>query len=720
MSAQWTSRLLASLRQRSASLPARITAIAMLPALVLAMLLGGLAISLRQDDLESSLAQRGLLLARQLASAADYGVFSGNRVALQALADSVAREQSVVGVRILDREGQVLAQTATPSSIDTTPQAPLRFREPIRSPRIAIDDLDQASPAVPGQTGAGAPREADRNNAPRPSTPTLETAGPPLITEVIAGSAEVHLSRAQIEAEKRRFALAVVGILISVLIVTGFVARRMSRRVSRPVVDAALAVERIGRGESGVRVQPSTIGVLDLLGRGVNEMAGQLEASIQTLESRVHEATAQLIEKKEEAERANRAKSRFLAAASHDLRQPMHALGMFVEALSQQPANPMQRELLGQIDRAAAAMGDLLDSLLDISRLDAGVIEKRVAPLSLAGVFERVRNEFTGPAQAKGLTLVVRRSGRWVLSDRILLERILINLVSNAIRYTDHGTVLVAARVCGADREHLRIDVRDSGSGIDPAAQEAIFQEFVQLANPERDRSKGLGLGLSIVRRLVVLLDHRLILRSAPGRGSTFSVILPLAMLASTPTSVPAPPRAQAPSSLPAATPPSMPTTPVSGPNAAAPPASEGVDATPAVPTPLRTARFLVIDDDAMVRAGLVQLLASWGAQVSEEPGDAQLPQRLVGRPLPDVILCDMRLADGLDGVALLAAIRQAVGKPVLAVVITGDTDPERVSMAGAGGDPVLHKPVRPAQLRALLRHLMQQRREALKRPPAG
>ncbi len=623
-------------------------------------------------------------------------------------------------------------------------------------------------------------------------------------TPRINGLAVVYLSTEQIVEEQRRFASIVIGILAAVLLMTGLVARRMSRRVSRPVVDVAQAVERIGRGDTTVRVQPSTIGVLDLLGKGVNEMAQQLERAMHELEQRVLDATRQLVDKKDEAERANNAKSRFLAAASHDLRQPMHALGMFVAALAQQPATAMQRKLISQIDRAVVAMGELLDSLLDISRLDAGVIRKNIAAFPVQTVFDRVRNEFTAAAQAKGLDLFVRRTPYWVSSDRILLERVIVNLVSNAIRYTDSGRIVVAARLCGPGLEQVRIDVRDSGPGIPDEAREAIFQEFVQLANPERDRSKGLGLGLAIVKRLVALLDHALVLRSAPGRGAMFSVRMPRVWptdaqsdaarpvtaadprsagdigahvhealdegdarqrpatgpsapvtqsgmpsstvgqhMRPTPRAVPpgtvtpgtAEPGTADPGPVGAAgtvgagpigagtatAPPDAASAPIPGRSPRRDPAHRGpppgstaarpvTRERPTIDRPFAGVRVLVIDDDAMVRESLSGLLRSWGAGVAATAGDMNLPAALARAPRPDVVLCDLRLADNLDGVTLLSAIRETLGGTLPAVLITGDTAADRLQLASGSGDPVMHKPVRPAQLRGMLRSILSAR----------
>ncbi|MCL4745578.1 MAG: hybrid sensor histidine kinase/response regulator [Burkholderiaceae bacterium] len=710
--------------RRASSLQARITAIAMLPAIALAILVGGLSILLRLDDLGTGLEQRGLLLARQLASAADYGVFSGNRAALQALAESVAGEPATLAVWILDTDGSKLAAIGLmPDGVQADAEPAQRrviehrdwrlFQEPILSPPIPIDDVDPTSAAL-GARAAGA---ASGDQAGRG-----------------VGVAVVVLSTASIRLEAQRFAAGVIGILLFVMLVSGLFARRMSRRLSQPVVEIAHAVERIGRGDAGVRVAPHRISVLDLLGRGVNEMAARLEHSMQELEDRVQDATGQLVARKEEAERANLAKSKFLAAASHDLRQPMHALGMFVATLSQQPSTLLQKQLITQIDRAVGAMGDLLDSLLDISRLDAGAVETRISMLPLRPLFDRIGNEFAAVAQAKGIELVVRKTSFWVRSDRILLERIVVNLLSNAVRYTERGRIVLAARPCGKQLEQVRIEVRDSGPGIPEDAQEAIFDEFVQLGNPERDRSKGIGLGLAIVTRLTSLLDHRLHLRSAVGAGSTFGVVVPrvssdevaATQAAAARFAAHAQRAAASAQANPRATRRQQPGPRVDNgnrqrrdgarrhdaPSGAAYAASVDrrapeQDAIASAATPLLGRRILVIDDDTMVRESLSMVLKSWGALVATASGDPSLPRKLRDAERPDLILCDLRLENDLDGVQMLSAIRDQLDADIPAVLITGDTDPERTAFAMSSGNPVLHKPVRPAQLRALIRNLL-------------
>jgi len=637
---------------RPDSFRSRIMAIAMLPAIVLAIGLGSYMVIQHHGALEQDLKQRGHLMARQLAAASDYGVFAGNSNALQNLVDSIISESSVAGVVVADRQGKVLASKGTPIELPASnlelvasareidrgtsvTEGEWVFVEPVRSPALLVDDISDARPFA----------DVGANN------------------RGYTGIVAVLLTTTAISLEKRQFAFAVGSILVVVLFGAGLIARRMSSRVSEPIIDVARAVERIGRGEPGVRVRPSAIGVLHRLGSGVNQMAFRLEHSMQDLESRVAIATRELSTRRDEAERANQAKTRFLAAASHDLRQPIHALGMFVAALSEPRSEAERTQLIEQVNRAVSALGTLLDSLLDISRLDAGRIEVNKAPLALQELFDHLRFTFAEAAESKGLELIVRRTSYWVMSDGVLLERILTNLVANAIAYTRFGRVVVAARRQG---EHARVEVRDSGIGIPKDAHDRIFDEFVQLDNPERDRSKGIGLGLAIVRRLATLLDNSIRVRSCPDVGSVFSIEVPRTSAQAGPIAV----------------------------------AHAGVDSV----TQMNMC-VLVIDDDPMVRDSIAGLLRDWGCDVYLEPGDAYLPSRLVDWPvLPDVILCDLRLAGGLSGTELIASIHAAAGMRIPAIIVTGDTDPQTVREASRTGNIVLRKPVRPAQLRALLR----------------
>ena len=233
-----------------------------------------------------------------------------------------------------------------------------------------------------------------------------------------------------------------------------------------------------------------------------------------------------LHERKNEAEAASQAKSRFLAAASHDLRQPAHALGLFVARLKQLPYDAQTRELLAGVDASVLALQDMLDAFFDYSRLDSQLTHAHLQGFALNAVFDTLRTSFSDMASQKGLRLRIRPTTAWVQSDPVLLHRVLLNLLSNAVQHTHSGSVLLSCRP-GSGRGVLHIEVRDSGIGIAQEHQQKVFEEFYQVENPERDRNKGLGLGLSIVERSCKLLDHRIALRSALGCGSTFTLQVP-------------------------------------------------------------------------------------------------------------------------------------------------------------------------------------------------
>lgn len=363
---------------------------------------------------------------------------------------------------------------------------------------------------------------------------------------------------------------------------------------------------------------------------------------------------------------ANRYKSRFLASASHDLRQPLHALNLLAAQL-RTASSPEERErLVSRIDAAVSSMNELFDALLDVSRLDAGVLEPNVGDFPIEALLTRVETTFAEAAREKGLRLRVVTSRAWIRSDFILLERILFNLVSNALRYTPGGGVVVGCRRRGGG---LRIDVCDSGPGIPREQERRIFGEFVQLPVARRDRRGGLGLGLSIVERLARLLGHPIAVDSRLGRGSRFSITVP---------------RGTAREAAPEA--PAM----VAG-----------------LADPVHGKRVLVIDDDALVLEGMSGILRSWGCEVvTAESGDSALA-RLTARGLaPDLIISDYRLGGGGSGVRAIERLRRELGTAAPAFLISGDTSPEGLREARAGGYQLLHKPVTPMQLRAMLNQL--------------
>ena len=382
-----------------------------------------------------------------------------------------------------------------------------------------------------------------------------------------------------------------------------------------------------------------------------------------------------LKQQKEVAEAASQSKSRFLAAASHDLRQPVHSLSLFVGALAEQPQNAEGTRLIAHIRSTVDSLGNLFNSLLNISKLDANTVQPDWASVDLRQLLQNVCDGEAAVAHEKGLTLRLSAEPVCVHTDPSLLDRIVRNLVSNAVRYTDRGTVVVSARMRAGQ---ILVRVGDTGMGIPANMHDAVFDEFVQLHNPERDRNQGIGLGLSIVRRLAALLQMRLSLRSHMGRGSVFSLWLAPAL--------------NGPGSNPVTQ----------------PPAALGSALAAAPPDP-STAHVLVIDDDAAIRAGMTALLNSWGYQVLVVSGlEELLPVMATQMQVPCLVICDMRLRHGENGIETVAYIRTQYNEDLPAILITGDTAPERLQQAAQSGLILLHKPVAPEALRAAMAKVAQ------------
>ncbi len=376
---------------------------------------------------------------------------------------------------------------------------------------------------------------------------------------------------------------------------------------------------------------------------------------------------------KQLAERASIAKSRFLASTSHDLRQPVHALGMFVGALRQHEMSDEMRRLVEHISGSVNAMDGLFTALLDISRLDAGVIRSHPTSFAIQQVLERICRDLAGEAADKGIRLVLHPSSAIVRSDPLLMERVLRNLVSNAVRYTDRGRVVVGCR----RGERLGVQVWDTGRGIAADQQERIFQEFYQTENPERDRSKGLGLGLAIVKRLTMLLDCPLTVCSQPGRGSAFMIEIPYATEAET-----AMPDAEA------------------------------------VPSGLARGLILVIDDEVAIQEAMRSLLTGWGYEVVVAGSCDEMLERIAdGTERPHLIISDYRLREGENGIEVIERLQSEYNDDIPAMLITGDTAPDRLKEAQSSGFLLLHKPVASHKLRAAIGNLT--RSQAVAAPDA-
>jgi len=366
---------------------------------------------------------------------------------------------------------------------------------------------------------------------------------------------------------------------------------------------------------------------------------------------------------RDEIARAVDSKSRFLAAASHDLRQPLHALGLLLASLRVHAGTERGDDIQEQAEAAVHTLRGLLDSLLDVSRLDAGVVQVNPRAIDLDFFLEKLVAEYVLPAREKGIEVTWRRSGLAVQSDPVLLSRLVRNLLDNAVKYTEEGTIEVWAEPASG---FATVHVRDTGIGIDPENHGHVFEEFAQLSNPERDRSKGLGLGLAIVVRIGDLLGCPVRLTSEVGRGSTFSFDLVRVDSSEVETGLA---------------------------STATRPALDQLDGR----------RVLIIDDDIAVLRAMNEIMAAWGCEVTTALSGAEAHERLgEGGPPPELVIADFSLREGESGIDVIAELREKLGTQVPAILITGDTSADRLREADQAGLPILHKPARPGKLRAL------------------
>jgi signal transduction histidine kinase/CheY-like chemotaxis protein len=437
----------------------------------------------------------------------------------------------------------------------------------------------------------------------------------------------------------------------------------LARRMTAPIRSLQEGAARIGEGHLQERVAVATGDELETLADQFNRMAERLRESYGGLERKIEERTRQLAA-------ANLAKSRFLAAASHDLRQPVHALGLYVAQLQEARGDETRERLIAKIGTSSAVVAELIEALLDLSQLDAAAMTPQPTEFGIQTLLNRLDADFAAGAQARGLRLRVRPSTLRVTTDPLLLERILMNLVANAVRYTREGGVLIG---CRRHAGVARIEIWDTGVGVPRDQLGRIFEEFHRVPSHAAEGSRGLGLGLAIVDRLAGLLGLRIDVRSVEGRGSMFAVEIPLAAAAST--------------------------------------------AAPTAPEPQMNIRFdgalaLVVDDDAAARDAAAGLLATWGWRVVSAAGGDDAIAGLAGTA-PEVIVVDYRLANEELGTQVIARIRTAFATDIPAVVVSGDVTAEVRELARGAGLHLLHKPLQAAKLRALLQHLRAQREEA-------
>lgn len=619
----------------------------LLPSMVIAIALAAYFTLDRIRDSENAWRMLGYNMARNLATSSEYAIVTGNRSMLAALAHAAAKEPGVRFVVVKDEAGQPLSWSG------------------MVDPAVLAGPGDQERTLLEAQWMISLPVELRSLDL---DDPMLDAAGgqPTSQPPRVIGTVLLGMSTDNLEELKRHLLLA--GLLIMGLgtVLAAAIAVVVSRTLSRPILALSQVVGRLGEGELAVRAEQDAGGEIGRLQAGVNRMALSLEQHHSLLQQRVHEATEDLERKRQEAEQANLAKSRFLASVSHDLRQPMHALGLFTELLHQQLTDDQQLGIVQRMQASVSQLEGMFNALLDLSKLDAGAVQPNFRDFDLKPYLRKLEEEFAPLAEQKGITLKVRQCSAGTYSDSMLLGRIMNNLVANAIHYTQRGGVLVT---CRRRRDHWLLQVWDTGIGIAPENLPRIFEEYYQVGNPERNRRHGMGLGLAIVAKLARLLGHELQVHSRLGRGTVFSLKLPVAPLA--------PPEAP-PVTLPA------PTASFAG------------------------QRVLVIDDDPDVLDSMAALLSSWGLKPMLAPSlAAALAVLDEAGAAPDVVLSDYRLPGEADGLAAIECLRERFGAELPAALISGDTVPQSVARMNASGLAILHKPVAPARLHVLLTGLL-------------
>ncbi len=667
-----------TLTRKRYSIRQQVTFLTLIPMLVMTVSLEAFFLHTRFSDLDNGLLERGKLIARQLASSSEYGVFSNNRPFLQNIANAVLQEPDVRGIVILNAssEPMIAAGGLSGSFANASVEAGdfknqpqfNRIREVKNSVNLLAtirhnhDGLWIYQPIIPVQVVLN---ELEAN----------ELDVRPAVLHV--GAAIVEMSNARVLKIKNQMLIYTTLATLLFFSCALYLIRLAGRCITNPIRKLSEAIQTIGKGNLETRVSVFTrITELSTLERGINDMAEQLLQERAFLQRRVAEATSELREKKEDAERANHNKSRFLAAASHDMRQPIHALGLYLAELRRKISGEEPQQLIGQVEHSVDAVSTLINALLDISKLDAGVVVPQKQVCDLSALLERIMADFQMLARLKNIRLLVRPCHGYVISDHVLLERILINLLSNALRYTPPGGIVLIA--CRKRGDQLRIEVRDNGIGISKADHANIFREFFQLDHHQLDTQKGTGLGLAIVDRLVKLLGHRIELRSAPGQGSLFALELAAA--------------------------PEPAVYPVAGGVTALSASGQHSDS-----SPLAGKRLLIVDDDALVLDSTTTLLASWGYEVSAA-SSLEAVQSLLGEgAVWDLLISDYRLGDDATGLDVIASVRQHLGKLTPCILISGDPRPAVLKLADAAGYPLLHKPVKPAKLRSLVQYLLKE-----------
>ncbi|MET0542644.1 MAG: hybrid sensor histidine kinase/response regulator [Variovorax sp.] len=600
------------------SLAQQLVLLALLPAIVAT--LGAIAVLTQQHlaSVNDLMRANGQTVALQVAALAQMPLAHMDRRALLRTAQSGSAQPQVQRVQIWTDDGEIVADAR---SIDTPHGAGLQVTAPVVS-------------------------EDGRAN----------------------GKVMVEISLGAVQKAKSTVWFNVLVVLAASLLGVGAAGWWAARRISAPIRELGDAVDRLGAGkDASVKVE----GTMEVqrLQHGFNQAARALVESQRLLQSRIGQATAELASKNAQLEIASQAKTRLLAAASHDLRQPLHALTLFSDGLANDETDPVKLQRIGHIRECVDSLDRLFSELLTLSQLDAGVLQPQWSDFPLDRLFDEISRNFRAVAEQQNLRLVVRKTDFWVRCDYVMLSRILNNLVSNSLRHTQEGGIVIGARRRG---KGVRIDVCDTGVGIAHQHQQRVFEEFYQIDPPHGRGTRGMGLGLATVQRLASLLNTRVELSSVPRKGTVVRVMIRAAAAAA----------------------------------AAAEPAPVAIGSAGGFEpeTGLSKVRVLVIDDERTILEGLQVVLSNWGAEVqaaqSREEALALADQW--DRP-PDVVISDLLLREGDNGLDVLAALERhprGIGAATARLLVTGETKPDRLREVANAGVAVLYKPVSPRVLR--------------------
>ncbi len=616
----WPARL-----WQHASLMQRLAFVALVPALITATLLVTLLTQRQLANLRQMARGNAEAVATQAASISLQPLRTMQLRELARVADSIDDLPHVTRVQIRTAAGQILADRHEPDA----------GRGPHETLTVVRDVVDRDQP-----------------------------------DKVVLGSVRVDVSlHDAIAAQHASLRYALVALLLS-LLVAGVIGWQAARWISAPLRHLAGAVRQLGQGDRRVAVAVTDRTEIGELQQGFNHAAAALYDVQRGMERQIERATQELARKNAALEAASLARSRFLAAASHDLRQPLYALTLFSSALAVDEHDPQKLDRIAHIQECVQSLDHLFSELLDLSRLETGAVQVEINEFPLDHVLTEVSRNFGMVAEQRGLRLAVHPTRLWVRSDRTMLTRILNNLVSNALRFTRRGGALVGARRAGDGR--VRIEVWDTGRGIAPEHLPSVFDEFYRIddhpdAGLDEGLHSGLGLGLATAQRLVELLDTDIKVKSRLGRGSVFHFQLPTA-----------PARTEVP----------------------------GLNDD--VPTDLAGKRVLVVDDDPAILSGIRFLLRSWGCEVEVAEDRLQALEAVENWPgPPDIVISDLRLRGGERGLDIFAALDQHYLRdgeaPFARLLVTGETRLDHLREIIAAKIPLLYKPVSPQRLRSAM-----------------